>query len=111
MGRTSSQVATIVNVKGLHARAAAKLSRLSATFDAVVTVHHQETSADTRSIMDLLLLVASKGCEVEIQASGPAAAEAVTAIASLIADGFGENDHPTASSGIDQTDPVKPDQN
>jgi phosphocarrier protein len=40
--------------------------------------------------MDLMMLVAHKGCEVDINAEGPDAAEAVTAIASLIADGFGE---------------------
>ena len=40
--------------------------------------------------MDLLMLVAAQGCEVELAANGPDAAEAVTAIASLIADGFGE---------------------
>ena len=37
------------------------------------------------------MLVAAQGCEVELAAKGPDAAEAVTAIASLIADGFGES--------------------
>jgi phosphocarrier protein HPr len=40
--------------------------------------------------MDLLMLVAHMGCEVELRAEGPEAAEAVIAIASLIAEGFGE---------------------
>jgi len=97
MSETAQQSAVIVNEKGLHARASAKLSRLAGTIQADVTVSHQGASADGCSIMDLLLLVASKGCEVEISASGPDAAQAVTAIASLIADGFGEDDHPRAS--------------
>ena len=58
----------IVNRKGLHARASARLSKLAGQFDAHVTVYHEAECADARSIMDLL----------------------VTAIASLIAEGFGE---------------------
>ena len=90
----SLQNVTIVNVKGLHARASAALSKLASEFDAVVTVSHKGNSADARSIMDLLLLVASRGCEVEVSAKGPQAAEAVTAVACLVADGFGEKDTP-----------------
>lgn len=87
---TASQRATIVNRKGLHARASARLSRLASEFDSKVIVSHEGESADARSIMDLLMLVAHMGCEVKLEAEGPDAAEAVTAIASLIADGFGE---------------------
>jgi phosphocarrier protein len=36
--------------------------------------------------------VAAKGCEIEITAEGPEASEAVTAVASLVAAGFGEGD-------------------
>ncbi|MCI4645974.1 MAG: HPr family phosphocarrier protein [Hyphomonadaceae bacterium] len=89
------QSVTIVNAKGLHARASAALSKLAGEFDARVTVHHRDVSADARSIMDLLMLVASKGCEIEITASGPQAVEAVTALASLVANGFGEGDSAT----------------
>ncbi|KJS27484.1 MAG: serine kinase [Hyphomonadaceae bacterium BRH_c29] len=74
----------------MHARASAKLSKLAAEFDSQVIVSHEGQEADARSIMDLLMLVAAHGCEVELAANGPDAAEAVTAIASLIADGFGE---------------------
>jgi phosphocarrier protein HPr len=86
----SRQSVTIVNRKGLHARASAKLSKLASEFESKVIVSHEGQEADARSIMDLLMLVAAHGCEVELSASGPDAAEAVTAIASLIADGFGE---------------------
>ncbi|KCZ49427.1 HPr family phosphocarrier protein [Hyphomonas pacifica] len=87
---TASQRATIVNRKGLHARASAKLSRLAGEFDSRIIVTHEGETADARSIMDLMMLVAHTGCEVDIRAEGPDAAEAVTAIASLIAEGFGE---------------------
>ncbi len=84
------QSVTIVNRKGLHARASAKLSKLASEYQSKVVASHEGQEADARSIMDLLMLVAAQGCEVEPPANGPDAAEAVTAIASLIADGFGE---------------------
>lgn len=82
----------IVNRKGLHARASAKLARLAGDYDARVIIRHEAEAADARSIMDLLMLVAHKGCEIEISGSGPQSQEAVEAIAALVADGFGEDD-------------------
>ncbi len=84
--------ATIVNRKGLHARASAKLAKLAAEYDAQVFVTHETETADARSIMDLLMLVAHTGCVVEIKGRGAQADEAVKAIARLIDEGFGEND-------------------
>lgn len=104
MAEHSKQSVVIVNQKGLHARASAKLARLACSFGSEITVSHDGASADARSIMDLLLLVASKGCEVEITAKGDDAAAAVTALASLIADGFGEDDHPRAPGSETVTD-------
>lgn len=83
---------TIVNRKGLHARASAKVARLAGEYDARVIVRHEGEAADARSIMDLLMLVAHTGCEIELTGNGPQASEAVEAIAALVADGFGERD-------------------
>jgi phosphocarrier protein HPr len=82
--------AKIVNRRGLHARASAKLAKLAAGFDAQVFVTHECETADARSIMDLLMLVAHTGCTVEIKGRGPEAPAAVDAIARLIEEGFGE---------------------
>lgn len=83
---------TIVNRKGLHARASAKVAKLAATYDAQVFVSHESETADARSIMDLLMLVAHTGCVVEIKGRGAQADDAVEAIVRLIDDGFGETD-------------------
>ena len=40
--------------------------------------------------MDLLMLVAHKGCTIEIEATGPDADEAVAALMALVENGFGE---------------------
>jgi phosphocarrier protein len=83
--------ATIVNRKGLHARASAKLAKLASEFDAQVFVSHESETADARSIMDLLMLVAHTGCTIEIKGRGVEADAAVTAIARLVEEGFGED--------------------
>jgi phosphocarrier protein HPr len=83
---------TIVNRKGLHARASAKVAKLAGEYDAQVFVSHESETADARSIMDLLMLVAHTGCVVEIKGRGAQADEAVAAIVRLIDDGFGETD-------------------
>ena len=82
--------ATIVNAKGLHARAAAKLAKLAARFKAEITVARNGTKVSARSIMGLMMLAAGKGAEIEIAARGPDAEAALSAIAALVAGGFGE---------------------
>lgn len=82
--------AEIVNDKGLHARASAKLATLAETFDAEVTVSRDGETVNARSIMGLLMLAASKGCVVDLRATGPAASDAMAAIVDLIARRFDE---------------------
>ena len=81
---------TIVNVKGLHARASAKLVELVEEFDAEADVSKDGMSALGDSIMGLLMLAASNGSTIEVETHGPAAAELADAIEALVADKFGE---------------------
>ena len=83
---------TIVNQRGLHARASAKFVRLAETFDAEITVTKGGQSVGGTSIMGLMLLAASPGCCIDVAATGPQAAEALEAISGLVEDGFGETD-------------------
>jgi len=85
-----SRSLTIVNIKGLHARASAKLVELVEEFDAEAEVSKDGMSALGDSIMGLLMLAASNGSTVEIETHGPAAAELADAIEALVADKFGE---------------------
>jgi phosphocarrier protein HPr len=82
----------IVNRKGLHARASAKLARLAMTLPAQVFVLRNGETANAHSIMDLLMLAAHQGSEVEVRASGPDAGPSVDAVCAMIEDGFGEDD-------------------
>jgi phosphocarrier protein len=83
--------AKIVNKKGLHARASAKIVEAAARFQSVITVAKDGQSVDARSIMGLMMLAASLGSEIEIDASGPDAEAALTAILALVDAKFGED--------------------
>lgn len=87
-----SAVVTIANRRGLHARASAKFCAVAASFDAVVSVTKEALTVGGRSIMGLLMLGAGAGSTVTIAATGPQAAEALDALAKLVADKFGEGE-------------------
>ena len=87
----AGRTVTIVNQKGLHARAAAKFVKLAGQFDAAVTVTKKESTVSGVSIMGLMMLAASPGCQVEIRATGRDAARAIEALAGLVDAGFDES--------------------
>jgi len=80
----------IINRKGLHARASAKLAELALKLPALVTVSFEGEDADARSIMDLLCLGAGIGTSVQISADGKHAGTALDQVEALFKDGFGE---------------------
>ncbi|ADU12091.1 MULTISPECIES: HPr family phosphocarrier protein [Asticcacaulis] len=80
----------IVNDKGLHARASAKFVKTAAQFDAQIYVLKDESRVDAQSIMGLLMLAASKGTFIDIEAEGEQAQAAVEALVALVSDRFGE---------------------
>jgi phosphocarrier protein HPr len=82
--------AKIVNKRGLHARASAKLVEAAARFKSHITVAKDGQCVDARSIMGLMLLAAPIGSEIEISAAGEDAKEALTAILALVEAKFGE---------------------
>lgn len=85
------QTLTIVNEKGLHARASARLVEVVESFDASAQVSRDGLSASGDSIMGLLMLAASKGTTIQVETRGPQAAELAEALAALVADRFGED--------------------
>ena len=81
---------TICNRKGLHARASAKFVKCAETFDANVRVMRDGNAVDGTSIMGLMMLAASPGTVITIEADGPEAPEAIDALVALVQSGFGE---------------------
>jgi phosphocarrier protein len=80
----------IVNQRGLHARASAKFVQLVSAYDAEVEVRKDGISVGGTSIMGLMMLAASPGCCITVNARGPQAGELLDALETLIADRFGE---------------------
>ncbi|UWR22922.1 HPr family phosphocarrier protein [Sulfitobacter sp. S190] len=80
----------IVNEKGLHARASAKLVEVVEGFDAQAEVTKEGMNASGDSIMGLLMLAAAKGSFIDIETSGPDADALAQALTALVADKFGE---------------------
>ena len=84
------QLLPIVNRLGLHARASAKLTKLAGGFACDIHLSRNGRRVNAKSIMGVMMLAAGMGTEVELEADGPDEAEAVAAIAALVADKFGE---------------------
>lgn len=82
----------IQNAVGLHARPAALFVQESNKFVSDISVFLDESEADAKSILDLLLLGAHYGCTVTVRAEGPDAAEALAALKLLHAANFGEKE-------------------
>ena len=75
---------TIANVRGLHARAAAKFVKCAGAFDAAVEVSKDGISTNGTSLMGLLMLAAHIGTKIEVSATGNDATQALEAIAELV---------------------------
>lgn len=82
---------TIVNRRGLHARAAARFVKIAGDFDAEITVAKDGAEVSGLSIMGLMMLAAAPGTSVQVRARGDQAEEALAAIEALIACGFDED--------------------
>ena len=87
-----SRQVTIVNRRGLRARASARFVKCAERFDAEIRVSKDGQTVGGTSIMGLMTLAAAPGCTVELEAEGPEAAAALEELAKLIAEGFGEEE-------------------
>jgi phosphocarrier protein len=80
----------IRNQLGLHARAAVRFVQLANQYRCEVKVSKDGNDANGKSIMGLLTLVAAVGSTMTITCDGDDADKAVSALAALVDDGFGE---------------------
>jgi phosphocarrier protein HPr len=80
----------ISNQLGLHARASAKLTQLAAKFKSDVFIIKNQQKVNAKSIMGVMMLAASCGTEITIEANGEDEHQAIDAITQLFNDKFGE---------------------
>jgi phosphocarrier protein len=82
---------TLLNVLGLHARAAARWVQVASRFQSHLTLSKDGRTVDAKSILGVLMLAASQGERLILSAEGPDAEQAVEALAALIRSRFGES--------------------
>ena len=87
-----SETYLIINKRGLHARAAAKLATLAAQFSARIRVSTVGNWVDAKSVMSLMLLAATQGTNIEVQTEGDDEVVALAAVKALIENRFEEDE-------------------
>ena len=80
----------IGNQRGLHARASAKFVKCAEQFKAKISISKSGIRVDAISIMGLMMLGASIGCTIKVEASGKDADDALDAISELVGRRFDE---------------------
>jgi phosphocarrier protein len=84
--------AKIVNSLGLHARPAAQIVKLASDFKSDIEIVKDGMPVNGKSIMGVMMLAAAKGSKILIETDGPDEAEAMEAVAQLIAGRFDESE-------------------
>lgn len=87
---TLSREMAITNQRGLHARASAKFVKCAEGFNAEITVSKDGQTVPATSIMGLMMLAASIGTSIRVDASGPDAEAAISALEQLVTSKFDE---------------------
>jgi phosphocarrier protein len=87
----TTRTVTVVNVLGMHARAAARFVRLASSFVSQVRVNRDDRVIDGKSIMGLLLLAAARGAAITISVDGPDEVTAIDALSALVERGFDDD--------------------
>ena len=81
----------LINVLGLHARAAARWVQVASRFQSRLTLSKDGRTVDAKSILGVLMLAASQGERLLLSAEGADAEQAVDALAALVRSRFGES--------------------
>jgi len=81
---------TIVNKLGLHARPAMEFVDCASRFTSEVFVKRGDQSVNGKSIMEMMLLAATAGTVLEVEATGDDAQAAIDELVKLVASGFDE---------------------
>jgi phosphocarrier protein HPr len=82
----------IINKLGLHARASSKLTQLASQFNSEIFLIKNSKKVSANNIMDILMLAASVGSEVELEVNGPDEKEAINKIEKLFKNYFDEGE-------------------
>lgn len=87
-----TQTITIINKRGLHARAAAKFATTAAQFSSRIQARTNGMWVEGKSVMALMLLAATQGTHLDVSTEGEDEVIAMQAIRALIEDRFEEGE-------------------
>lgn len=82
----------VVNPSGLHARSAKELVDRAGDYESRVVLKHDEIEASADSIMEVMMLAASPGTQIELRIEGPDEEDAADELIDFFAQGFYENE-------------------
>lgn len=86
------QEVEIINKLGLHARASTKLTQVASQFGSHIWIERGARRVNAKSIMGVMMLAASKGSKITLEASGEDETQAIDALIELINNRFGEGE-------------------
>ena len=81
--KSCKETFVVLNEKGLHTRPSTELVKLATSFRSQLTLHYQNTSVNAKSILDILMLAATRGAKITVEAVGEDADVAVASIVEL----------------------------
>jgi len=81
-------VFVVTNDKGLHTRPSTELVKCASAFKSQVMLHYQDLSVNAKSLLGILMLAASRGAKITIEAIGDDAEDAVKSILELARNKF-----------------------
>jgi phosphocarrier protein len=80
----------VINTLGIHARPASMIVQTAIKFKSQISIIKEGTTADAKSIMNVLMLGAECGTTITVRANGPDEQDAVKAVALLFEQKFKE---------------------
>jgi phosphocarrier protein HPr len=86
------QEVEIINKLGLHARASTKLTQVASQFASQIWIERGSRRVNAKSIMGVMMLAASKGSKITLEASGEDETQAIDVLIELINNRFGEGE-------------------
>ncbi len=94
MNHSLQNTVTLTNKLGLHARAAAVFVQVASKFQSKIQLKKPNNSGwvNGKSILNVMTLDASYGCQIIISAEGPDAIQALKRLTKLVNDKFGEKE-------------------
>ena len=81
-------VFVVLNEKGLHTRPSTELVKCASSFKAQIMLHYQQMSINAKSLLGILMLAATRGARISVEAEGDDAEAAVNAILELAKNKF-----------------------